>query len=308
MVVLILAALLLAVALIVVALATTGSTEPRGGIGRSLATLESMGAPRELTADIDRPFSERVMEPLQARALGVGRRLTNADAAERIRSKIEAAGSPAGWTVDRVVSLKVLGAIGGVIGFFLFASMLGLGMMPRVVMAAIGLVVGWKGPDLFLYQKAYDRNAKMSAELADAVDLLTISVEAGLAFDAGVQQVARNTEGPLAEEFARVLSEMQIGTGRADALRAMADRVDLPDLRSFVSALVQADAFGIPIGRVLRVQSAEMRVKRRQAAEAKAQQVPVKITVPLIIFILPTLFAVVMGPAVLSIMSSGLGA
>lgn len=299
-------ALLVLISLLLVTVATQGSGAPRGGVARSLAALEAMGAPTEIAGELDRPFSERILEPLQTRALGVGRRLTNADAAERIRHKIEAAGSPDGWTVDRVVSTKVLGAIAGTIGFFLFATVLGWGSTAKLVMLGAGLVAGWKGPDLFLYQKRYDRNARMNTELADAIDLLTISVEAGLAFDGALQQVARNTDGPLGEEFARVLKEMQIGHGRSDALRALADRVDLPDLRSFVSALVQADAFGIPIGRVLRVQSTEMRVKRRQAAEEKAQQVPVKMTVPLIILILPCLFLVVIGPAVLSLMNSGL--
>ena len=129
-------------------------------------------------------------------------------------------------------------------------------------------------------------------------------MESGLGFDAAVQQVARNTEGPLAEEFSRVLREMQIGQGRAEALRALGERTNVADVRSFVGAMVQADSFGIPVAQVLRVQSSEMRVKRRQRAEEKAQQVPVKITVPLIFCILPTLFIAVMGPAVLSIMNS----
>ena len=144
----------------------------------------------------------------------------------------------------------------------------------------------------------------MQRALPDAIDLMTISVESGLGFDAAVQQVATNTDGPLAEEFARVLREMQIGRGRSDGLRSMADRTPVPEVRTFVSAMVQADAFGIPIAQVLRVQSSEIRVKRRQRAEEKAQQVPVKITVPLIFTILPCLFIAVMGPAVISVMES----
>ena len=143
--------------------------------------------------------------------------------------------------------------------------------------------------------------------LPDAVDLLTISVESGLGFDAALQQVARNTEGPLADEFSRVLREMQIGQGRAQALRGLADRTEVADLRSFVTAMVQADSFGIPIANVLRIQSGEIRMKRRQAAEEKAQKVPVKITVPLIFCILPCLFIAVMGPAVIHIMDSFAG-
>ena len=131
---------------------------------------------------------------------------------------------------------------------------------------------------------------------------MTISVESGLGFDAAVQQVARNTEGPLAEEFSRMLREMQIGQGRGEALRNMAERTDDGDLRSFTSAMVQADVLGIPVAQVLRVQSKEMRIKRRQYAETKAQQVPVKITVPLIFCILPCLFMAVMGPAVITIL------
>ncbi len=165
-------------------------------------------------------------------------------------------------------------------------------------------MLGFLAPGLYLYQKAYDRTQQITRDLPDAIDLMTISVESGLGFDAAVQQVARNTEGPVADEFARVLREMQIGQGRSSALRAMAERTDVADLKSFVSAMVQADSFGIPVAQVLRVQAQEMRVKRRQRAEEKAQQVPVKITVPLIFCILPCLFVAVMGPAAIGIMDS----
>lgn len=274
------------------------------GVTRSLAVLEAMtNAPSELTKDLDRSFADRVIEPLQERALALGRRLSGADTPERLRRKLDLAGNPAGWTVDRVVSGKVIGAVLGLVFGIVFGLMLsGTGI--RLVLAIGGLVVGFFGPNLYLYQKIHDRSAELLRALPDAIDLLTISVESGLGFDAAVQQVARNTEGPLAEEFSRVLREMQIGQGRADALRALGERTNVPDVRSFVGAMVQADSFGIPVAQVLRVQSTEMRVKRRQRAEEKAQQVPVKITIPLIFCILPTLFIAVMGPAVLSIMDS----
>ncbi|MDQ1667416.1 MAG: tight adherence protein, partial [Actinomycetota bacterium] len=134
--------------------------------------------------------------------------------------------------------------------------------------------------------------------------LLTISVEAGLAFDAALSQVARNTTGPVADEFFRVLQEMQIGLGRSEAMRALGERSDLPELRSFVTAMVQAEAFGIPIAQVLRVQSREMRTKRTQRAEELAQKVPVKILFPLIFCILPALFVVILGPAAIQIYQS----
>jgi len=290
--------LLLAILLIGSAMSSTTET----GVTRSLAVLEAMtNAPTELTKDLDRSFADRVLAPLQERALGLGRRLSGADTPDRIRRKLDLAGNPHGWTVDRVVSGKVIGAVAGLAIGIVFGLMIG-GPGLRIVLAVGGLVVGFFGPNLYLYQKIHERSELLQRELPDAIDLLTISVESGLGFDAAVQQVARNTEGPLAEEFSRVLREMQIGQGRADALRALGERTNVPDMRSFVGAMVQADSFGIPVAQVLRVQSSEMRVKRRQRAEERAQQVPVKITIPLIFCILPTLFIAVMGPAVISIM------
>lgn len=293
---------LLAILLIATAL---GDDANSTGVTRSLAVLQAMtAAPKELTKEFDKPFSERVVEPFQRRALRLGRRLSGADAAERIRGRLDFAGNPRDWTVDRVVSGKVIGAIAIFLVALALSLILGVSLPIRMLMVAGGLVVGFFVPDLYLYQKAYDRSAKMRRELPDAIDLLTISVESGLGFDAAIQQVARNTAGPLSEEFSRMLREMQIGQGRAAALRALADRTNVADVRTFVSAMVQADAFGIPTAQVLRIQSQEMRVKRRQRAEEKAQQVPVKITVPLIFCILPCLFIAVMGPAVISLMDT----
>ena len=141
----------------------------------------------------------------------------------------------------------------------------------RVILAIGGLVVGFFAPNLYLYQKVHERSERLQRDLPDAIDLLTISVESGLGFDAAVQQVARNTEGPLAEEFSRVLREMQIGQGRADALRALGERTNVPDVRSFVGAMVQADSFGIPVAQVLRVQSVG---DARQASSAGGGEGP----------------------------------
>jgi tight adherence protein C len=280
------------------------STSTQSGVTRSLAVLEAMtNAPKELNAELEKSFGERVLAPLQGRAVSIGRRISGADTAERIRRKLDLAGNPAGWTVDRVLSGKVIGAVAGLVGGLLFQLML-TSPAVKIVIVVGAVVVGFFAPNLYLYQKSHERADRLQHDLPDAIDLLTISVESGLGFDAALQQVARNTEGPLAEELSRVMREMQIGQGRADALRAMGERTSVADLRTFVGAMVQADAFGIPVAQVLRVQSAEMRVKRRQRAEEKAQQVPVKITIPLIFCILPTLFIAVMGPAVLSIMDS----
>jgi tight adherence protein C len=273
------------------------------GLNRSLAVLEAMASgPKELSKDLDKPFADRVLAPLRASALRIGRRFTGADAGDRIRHKLDLAGNPPGWTVDRVVAGKVIGLVVGVVGAFLFTMLIGPSPTIRILVIAGGAVAGFFTPGMYLYQKAHDRSHQMGRDLPDAIDLLTISVESGLGFDAAIQQVARNTEGPLADEFSRMLREMQIGQGRSAALRALADRTDVHEIRGFVSAMVQADAFGIPIAQVLRVQSSEIRVKRRQHAEKKAQQVPVKITIPLIFCILPCLFIAVMGPAAVGIM------
>ena len=273
-------------------------------MARSIELIEAMTtAPTELKADLDKSFCERVLIPMQNRFAGLGRRVSGADSSERIRRKLDLAGNPPGWTVDRVMSGKVVGAIAGFAGWLLFSFMLGSATTKILVIIGVTLA-GFFAPSMYLYQRTYDRSARIQRELPDAIDLLTISVESGLGFDAALQQVAYNTEGPLADEFSRVLREMQIGSSRSEALRALAERSNLSELRSFVSSMVQADAFGIPIANVLRVQSSEMRVKRRQRAEEKAQQVPVKMTIPLIFCILPSLFIVVMGPAVLQVMDS----
>lgn len=295
--------LLVLAAIVLVALAV-GKPQPQG-MHRSLAVLEAMStAPTELTQELDRPFAERVLAPLQAKSLGVGKRVTGRDATDRIRHKLDLAGNPAGWDADRVIASKVIGAVVGLVVGFLVTLLLGAGLPIQVLGVGVGLAVGFMAPNLYLYQLGYDRAQKMQRELPDAIDLMTISVESGLGFDAAVQQVATNTEGPLADEFARVLREMQIGSSRSDALRNLANRTTVPEVNTFVSAMVQADSFGIPIAQVLRVQSGEIRVKRRQRAEQKAQQVPVKITIPLIFTILPCLFVSVMGPAVISIMGN----
>jgi tight adherence protein C len=299
------ALVILAIVLVSAAAGTTAGGQTVTGVERSVALVQALTtAPKELTKEYDESFTDRIMAPFQARASRIAKRLSGSDAPERIRLRLDIAGNPVGWTVERVQAGKVIGAIVMFFASVAFTQLLGFSFMVRLVVVGGATLAGWLGPNMYLYQKIYDRSGRMQRELPDAIDLMTISVESGLAFDAAVQQVARNTDGPLADEFSRVLREMQIGKGRADALRSLADRTNVDDLKSFVTAMVQADSFGIPIANVLRIQSHEMRTKRRQRAEEKAQKVPVKITVPLIFCILPCLFIAVMGPAVIHIMDS----
>jgi tight adherence protein C len=289
---------------IVGVVATTFVGAERGGVARSLAAVEAIrAAPDPMRLELEKPFNERVTGPFFTRLTLLGRRFTPVDQAARLRRKLDLAGNPTGWDTDRVLAFKMLGLlVGGVVGVFV---PLLLGSVLWALILGIGLaVLGLFTPNLVLYQTAYNRSDRITRELPDALDLLVISVEAGLGFDAALSQVARNTKGPLAEEFFRVLQEMQLGTGRADAMRALAERSDVTDLRSFITSMVQADAFGIPIANVLRIQAREMRIRRSQRAEETAQKVPVKILFPLIFCIMPALFIVIMGPAAIQIVQS----
>ncbi len=280
-------------------------TNEARGVSKSLSVVQAFTtAPEQLKKELEPSFNDRVLTPLLNRFVEIGKKFTPTDHGERIRQRLDVAGNPPGWTVDRVTSLKFVG-FAALLGVSLLMSLaFGAGVGPAVAVCVIAALIGYMAPNLYLYQKGYDRTEKVARALPDALDLLTISVEAGLGFDAALSHVARNTEGPLADEFARVLQEMQIGLGRSSALRALGDRTNVSELRGFVSSMVQADAFGIPIGQVLRVQSQEIRLKRRQRAEELAQKVPVKILFPLMLCILPCLFIAVMGPAVIGVMDS----
>lgn len=273
-------------------------TSERRGVARSVAAIQALdSAPSVLKEEIERPFAERVIAPLGERLVGLGRRLVRADTARKIQYRLNIAGNPPAWDVNRILGLKVLGA--GVFTVLGFIYLLGQNwpLYKLVVATALVGLFGYVLPNILLYNAGQKREILMRNALPDAMDLLTISVEAGLGFDAAVSRVAKNGDGPLNQEFARLLQEMQLGRGRTEAMRAMAERTSLPDLKSFCLAMVQADSLGIPIARVLRIQSKEMRTKRRQRAEEKAQQVPVRMMIPLVLFILPCLFIVILGPA-----------
>jgi tight adherence protein C len=231
----------------------------------------------------------------------VGARLSPASVRTSLQRRLDVAGNSGGWTPDRILAAKavclvLLGAIG---------ALLGLRHPALVVLTGgAGAVAGFFLPDVLVYNSGLKRQQRLAVSLPEALDLLTICVEAGLGFDAALAQVARNLRGPLAEEFARVLQEMQIGKSRAEAMRALADRTNVPELRAFVAALTQSAELGIPVANVLREQAKEMRVRRRQRAEEQAQKVPVKMTFPLIGCLLPALLVVVVGAGVIEIAHS----
>jgi tight adherence protein C len=295
-----LAAIFLALVLL---LATVGAiSAERTQVNRSMAALRAIElAPSGMRQELDRPFSERVLVPSVQRLTDLGRRFTAKGQVERLQRRLDIAGSPEKWDVDRLLAFKMIGLFIGIAITLAVGFGLQPGVLPVIGVAVVLCLGGYFAPNIVLYQVGYERMERIRKDLPDALDMLTITVEAGLGFDAALSQVARNTEGPLASEFFRVLQEMQIGMGRMDALRGLGERADLPELRGFITSMIQADAFGIPIANVLRVQAREMRIKRSQRAEEQAMKVPVKILFPLIFCILPALFVVVMGPAAIGI-------
>lgn len=244
---------------------------------------------------------DRVLVPFGARVGRFLRSLTPFDTARRTQQLLVYAGSPEGWTVERVAALKIVGGIAGLVLGALIAAVLPWSGVWRVIATAFFTVVGYLLPGAYLGSMARSRQQTIRRQLSDVMDLLTISVEAGLGFDAALAQVVRNVPGPLAEELARLLQEIQIGVGRADAFRHLGERTDVPELRAFILSMIQAELFGVSIANVLRAQSRELRVKRRQAAEETAQKVPVKLLFPTIFLILPAMFVVLLGPGVIRI-------
>lgn len=214
--------------------------------------------------------------------------------------QLAGAGRPKDWPMARVVMVKPLLALAGaVMGIVVVAS----GPTPPKVLLMVGATaLAYFLPDILIRNYAQKRREAIKLELPNALDQMLISVQAGLGFESAMARAGQNGKGPLADELIRTLQDIQVGRSRKEAYMAMAQRVDVPDLRSFVRAVVQADAYGIAIAKVLESQAKDMRVKRRQRAEEHAMKMPVKMLFPLIFFILPTLFIVVLGPTVMSIM------
>lgn len=247
------------------------------------------------------PFYQRVLVPSLKGVGAFSRKFTPASVTERLSKELVFAGSPVGWDAERVLAMKFLGValLGG--GTLVLGRLVGWNAFRTLVAMGLAAFVGYYIPEWILRSKSGKRQHLIQRALPDALDLLSITVEAGLGFDAAMARVARQSGGPLGEELHRVLQEMQIGKTRGDALRDLGDRTNVPELKGFVLAMIQADIFGISIAKVLQVQAREMRIKRRQRAEEQAQKVPVKIVFPLILCIFPSLFIVLLGPAVITI-------
>jgi tight adherence protein C len=250
-------------------------------------------------ATLQRGVSERTLEPLVGRLAGLARRYTPRGRVIRLEQRLLLAGASRGWTIERVLAIKAAAAVIGLgltVLRLVFAPSL-FGLLLTLAFTALAFFL----PDLLLGIKTDNRQQEIRRALADTVDQITVAVQAGLGVDAAIARVAVTTKGPLASEFARVSQDVRAGMRRGDALLAMADRVQLPELRQLVVALAQAEKLGVPLAQTMKVQAAELRLKRRQHAEEQAMKLPVKILFPMMFCILPCLFIVVLGPAAISI-------
>ncbi len=280
-----------------------GKDRERASVNRTLAMIERGYAVSHPDAG-GRSLGRRMGLPLARKLGGMGKALTPAGTVVRLQRQLDYAGNPADWPVQRVVAAKGVGLVVGAIVISVFGLLLGAGPTGLLGSALIGAVLGFVGPDLLIYNHGAKRQEELRKTLPDVLDTLTVCVEAGQGFDAAMAQVSRNGKGPMVGEAARVLQEMRIGKSRSDALRAMSARTKVSELKGFSSAVVQASDLGVPMANVLREQSKEMRIRRRQRAEEQAQKVPIKVLFPTLFCLFPSLFVIVIGPAVINVLNT----
>jgi tight adherence protein C len=232
----------------------------------------------------------------------LSRKITPTGYAAWLDKKLAGAGRPQGWPLDRVLAAKpILAALGLLLGLFVF---LGAPSGPRFLLLLVLGGLFYFVPDILLSNSAHKRRDSMQLALPNMLDQMLISVEAGVGFEGAMARAAENTSGPLADEFIRTLQDIQVGRSRREAYLDLSGRANFPELRSFVRSVVQADQYGIAIANVLKTQAHEMRLKRRQRAEEHAMKIPVKILFPLIFTILPAMFIIILGPAVMNIIAA----
>ena len=293
-------ALVLATAVGALAYVVASVSFERADVRESLRRLEGYQIQDVRDQEMLAPMSERVVAPLLEGLTGIAQRFTPAGYGEGIAQKLVHAGNPPNLNVDKILVMKLLGLVSLVVWIPLLIMLQFTGML-----LFVGVVVLWGAafmyPDVLVNRKIEDRQKQISRKLPDILDLLVISVEAGLGFEQALDRTCTAVPGALSDEFRRMLHEIRIGATRADALRAMADRSDVPELRAFILAMLQADTFGVSISRLLRSQADEMRIKRRLQAQEKAQKAPVKMLFPLVFCIFPSIFVVILGPAMINI-------
>jgi tight adherence protein C len=289
-----------AIALVVFTVAS--QADEKATVRSSLRQLEGYEVEDVRDQELLKPVRERALLPVLEGLTGIGRRFTPTGYVDKIRQRFVYAGEPNADAVDRFLAVQVLAVVGGLVFALFVMTMSGLTGLAKPGAAGLALAAGILGPGAMLNRRVEERQREIRNKLPDILDLLTISVEAGLGFEQALDRTVAAVPGALSDEFGRMLGEVRAGSSRADAMRALETRTNVAEVRSFVLAILQADTFGVSIGRVLRAQADEMRVKRRQLAEERAQKAPVKMLIPMVFCIFPALFVIVLGPAVLKIL------
>jgi tight adherence protein C len=244
-------------------------------------------------------FRERAVEPMKMGLAHAVLKLSPRMTVDKVSRRLMGAGVGRAISPTSFLASKALFSVLGFVGGTFLGGLTGNGTL-GVLLAILFAFVGFMLPDIFVSMKARSRRDEIRAELPDALDLLAVSVEAGLGFDAAITKLTEHMDGPLVDEFALALSEMRIGETRQNALQKMVDRVQAPELAAFVRALIQADQLGISLGRILRVQATDTRNKRQAAAEERAMKAPIKMLFPTALFIFPAMFLIILGPAFLN--------
>jgi tight adherence protein C len=288
-------------------LIVTGIASPRPADEVEARLIEYGGRPLSLEEiELAQPFGQRILVPLVQAIAQFVSRFTPQRTIESTRHKLDLAGNPRNWTATEFIGYRGLAALVLAVLTFFLTMLAGTAFLQRLLFTAVMGVLGFLLPVIWLGGRIRRRQDEIVKTLPDALDLLTISVEAGLPFDGAMQRVAEKWDNEISRAFHRMLTEMRVGKARKEALRDMADRMEVPDVTSFVAALIQADQLGISIAKVLRIQSEQMRIKRRQRAEEKAQQAPIKMLIPMTFLIFPTILIVILGPAVLILKNSAI--
>ena len=284
---------------VLVAAGVRGRLAPAGDVGDYLSSLDDEEEPGDVyDRELAEPFLGRIVRPLGIRSLGRIAGLTPRNYLEGVHRQLVLGGVASSVRAEELVTLQMLaGAGGGVLAilYVIFGQPSArIGVLALVVLPLIGILA----PQSWLKRKVAERTRAIRMDLPDTIDLLAISVEAGQGLEGAMQTVCANFDSPLSEELSRTLKEMELGLARRDALHNLKRRTEVPELSNFVLVLTQADALGMPIGRVLRTQAAEMRSKRRQWAREKAAKLPVKILIPLVLFIFPAIMVITLGPSI----------
>jgi tight adherence protein C len=293
-----------AILLIVLGLSGGQSVDP---VQARLTQLGTMQAKNLEELELQAPFVERTLRPLAARMSGRMSRVASTSFTETTEKRLALAGNPGDLRVADWLGIKAIGAIVGAILFFVLfvlVGVLGLPFIIGLVMTGVGGLFGYTAPEFWLGGRVKKRQKAILMMIPDTLDLLTISVRAGLGFDAALGKVVEKLQGPLSDEFRRALAEVRVGKARRDALRDIVPRTEVVPLTNFIGAIIQAEQLGVSVSKVLQVQSEQLRIERRQRAEEQAAKAPIKMLFPLVGCIFPSLFIVILGPAIILIVQN----